>query len=166
MKIKQQTPSLTSKSDEAKHTVQLCTQGEVSHRCYICPVLPDPPTTSLSHALINYYSTIVYNCSFRQIFGIEKSLGSLNEGRFLKEVFWFCIFHQPEIHQTICKNLQHIIVHFSHFIFSRLSLSQKIEFHLIRGLPTPIILITTIFIAIEYRNEAHNASLNAIRVCK
>lgn len=34
--IQQQTPSLTSKSDEEKHTVQLCTLGEVSHRCYIC----------------------------------------------------------------------------------------------------------------------------------
>lgn len=90
--IQQQTPSsLTSKWGEEKHTVQLCTLEEVSHRCYICPVLlPDPPTTSLSHALINYYYRL--HLLFRPIYGIEKSLGSLNEGRFLKEVFWFSSF--------------------------------------------------------------------------
>lgn len=109
--------------------------------------------------------TIVYNCSFPTIFGVDKSLGSLNEGRFLKKVFWFFIFHQPEFHQTICKKSQTHNCTLLTSLFRRLSLSQKIEFHLIRGLNL-LFCLQRIFIATEYINEAHNASLNAIHVCK
>lgn len=147
--------------------LELCPQGIgqwVFHNEYICPVLPDPPTTSLSHALINYYYRIVYNCSFRQIFWIEKSLWSLIEGRFLKEVFCFLSFISRRLIRQFAKT-SNTWLYTSHFIFSRLSLSQKIEFHLIRGLHL-LFCLQRIFIAIEYRNEAHNASLNAVRVCK